>query len=102
MIGKKKILAGVVGDERHILEAVLSMISHLLGTGKREPVSLRIFVEEGSLLIFVEEGFIHARREERKEKSPPPPVTHSRVPESKGERRRRERDRALRRERDRC
>ena len=31
-------------------------------------------------------------REERKEKSPPPPVTHARVPESKGERRRRERD----------
>ena len=91
MTRKKKIPAGVIGDERHILEAVLSMISHLLGTGKREPVSLRIFVEE---------GFLHARREERKEKSPPPPVTHVRVPKSKGERRRRERDRALRRERD--
>ena len=87
----KKIPARVVGDERHILEAVLSMISHLLSTSEREPVSLRIFVEE---------GFLHARREERKEKSPLPPVTHARVPESKGERRRRERDRALYRERD--
>ena len=34
-----------------------------------------------------------ASREERKEKSPRPPVTHARVPESKGEGRRRERDR---------
>ena len=45
MTGKKKIPARVFGDERHILEAVLSMISHLLSTGEREPVSLRIFVE---------------------------------------------------------
>ena len=102
MIGKKKIPAEVVGDERHIPEAVLSMISHLLGTGEREPVSLRIFVEEGSLRIFMEEGFLHARKEERKEKSPHPPVTHARVPESKGERRRRERDHALRHERRPC
>ena len=56
MTGKKKIPAGVVGDERHILEAVLSMISHLLGTGEREPVSLRIFVEEGSLGRWKQQG----------------------------------------------
>ncbi|CAA7389753.1 unnamed protein product [Spirodela intermedia] len=43
-----KIPVGVVGDERHILEAVLFMVAHLLGSGDQGPVTLRIYVEEGS------------------------------------------------------
>ncbi|XP_078428215.1 ethylene receptor 2-like [Wolffia australiana] len=43
-----KIPAGVVGDERRVVEAVLCMVSHLLGSCDRGYVSLRVFVEEGS------------------------------------------------------
>lgn len=43
-----RIPVGVVGDERHILEAVLFMVTHLLGSGDQGSVTLRIYVEEGS------------------------------------------------------